>query len=466
MATTTDKIPCVKCKKPKNAVTCPGCSQAFCLSHVNEHHNELSEQLVTIEDQFNELRIEIDEQKSELQKHELIKINRWESDSIEKIRQVANEVRHELSSYGNILITDLNSKLKQLAEKLDQCRREDDFIDTDIQFFNEKLTQLRDTLNNPFNFEIEQDSTSFIEKLRLTIKIPSLHNENLNANVKWIQDGVTVAGGNGQGGGINQFNHPWSLCVDNYQTVYIADCYNHRIVEWKYGAMTGRVVAGGNGSGNLLDQLHYPADIIIDKERDSLIVCDYTNRRVVRWDRQDGKIGETIIDDIGCWGLTMDDDGFLYVVDKDRHEVRRYRMGEDQGVLVAGGNGPGNRLDQLYDPKYVFVDREHSVYVSDSSNHRVMKWMKDAKEGIVMTGSQGQGNNLTQLSNPLGIVVDRSGTLYVADCSNHRIMSWCQGATQGSVIVGGNGQGRQTNQLSGPIALLYCSYHSLEQVIK
>ncbi|CAF4807841.1 unnamed protein product, partial [Rotaria magnacalcarata] len=78
----------------------------------------------------------------------------------------------------------------------------------------------------------------------------------------------------------------------------------------------------------------------------------------------------------------MDDDGCLYVVDHDAHEVKRYRVGENHGTVVAGGNGPGDRLDQLYYPRYVSVDQEHSVYISEYDNHRVVKWTKGAKQGI------------------------------------------------------------------------------------
>ena len=70
--------------------------------------------------------------------------------------------------------------------------------------------------------------------------------------------------------------------------------------------------------------------------------------------------------------------------------MRRYRRGECQGTVVAGGNGKGNRLDQLSNPANVFVDRDHSVYVSDWGNHRVMKWMEGRKEGIVVAGGQGR----------------------------------------------------------------------------
>ncbi|CAF4244139.1 unnamed protein product, partial [Rotaria sp. Silwood2] len=282
-----------------------------------------------------------------------------------------------------------------------------------------------------------------------------LRSANPNVNVKWIQNGVTVAGGNGYGSRMNQLHFPWGLCVDNNHTIYIADFYNHRIVEWKCGATTGRVVAGSNGLGNRLDQFNSPRDVIIDKQTDSLIVCDRGNQRIIRWSRHNGTNVETIITNVGCFGLTIDDDRFLYIVDHDKHEVRRYRMGESRGIVVAGGNGQGNRLDQLSHPAYVFVDRYHSVYVSDYSNHRVMKWMKGAKQGIVVAGGQGQGNSLTQLSNPGGVVVDQSGTVYVADGWNHRIMRWSQGTTEGSVIIGEDGCGSQSNQLYYPTGLSF-----------
>ncbi|CAF3136014.1 unnamed protein product [Rotaria sp. Silwood2] len=283
----------------------------------------------------------------------------------------------------------------------------------------------------------------------------SLRNTNLNANSKWTQHGVTVAGGNGQGSGMHQLSNPWGLYVDDDQNIYIADWSNHRIVEWKCNATTGRVVAGGNGQGNKPDQLNGPYDVMIDKKGDSVFICDFNNKRVVRWSCENGTNGETIISNIGCLSLTMDDDGFLYVADRDKHDVRRYRMGASQGAMVAGGNGKGNHLDQVNCPRYVCVDRDHSVYLSDDSNHCVMKWMRDVKQGIVVAGGQGEGSSLTQLSYPYGIAVDQSGTVYAADCSNHRIMRWTEGVTQGSVIVGGNGKGSQSNQLHCPIGLSF-----------
>jgi sugar lactone lactonase YvrE len=157
-------------------------------------------------------------------------------------------------------------------------------------------------------------------------------------------------------------------------------------VEWKYGATNGRVVAGGNGRGNNANQLDHPRDVVVDKNTNTLLICDRDNRRVVRWSLQNGTSGNTIISGIDCGRLAMDDKGYLYVSDYKKHEVRRWKVGDTNGVLVAGGNRQGNDLNQLNGPTFLFVDENQSVYASDTKNHRVMKWMKDAKEGIVVDG--------------------------------------------------------------------------------
>ncbi|CAF1558909.1 unnamed protein product [Rotaria sp. Silwood1] len=283
---------------------------------------------------------------------------------------------------------------------------------------------------------------------------------DIQPNAKWAQSGTRVVGGYGTSG-TDDLSCPWGLYVDDDQTVYVADGWNHRIVKWKSDEKNGQVVAGGHGKGHETRQLSCPKDVIVDRERDSLIICDRQNEIVVQWPRRNGTSGEAIISDIACVGLTMDENGSLYVVDNEKHEVRRYKSDDTKGTLVAGGNGKGNGLDQLSDPQYVFVDRDHSVYVSDSENHRVMKWEEGATQGIVVAGGQRKGHCLTQLSYPAGILVDQFGTVYVADSGNHRIIRWPKGATQGDVIVGGNGKGIWSDQLSWPVGLSFDRHGNL-----
>ena len=250
----------------------------------------------------------------------------------------------------------------------------------------------------------------------------------LPANARWSQNGVTVAGGNGCGNAINQLFCPYGLDIDDdNQSIVIADCWNHRIVEWKIGASHGKVIAGGRGQGDRLDQLYYPTDVLIDKETNSLFIADRRNRRVLRWSRRQGTTqGEVIVDNIVCEGLAIDHQRYLYVCDTEKDEVRRYTIGNKNGIVVAGGNGPGSQLNQLNYPTYLFVDEEQAVYVSDNNNHRVMKWNKGANQGIVVAGGRGQGSALTQLFYPHGLFVDTSSTIYVAYARNYRVKcSYC-----------------------------------------
>jgi sugar lactone lactonase YvrE len=274
-------------------------------------------------------------------------------------------------------------------------------------------------------------------------------------NARWVQHGISVAGGHGYGNGLQQLNSPHGLVVDDDDTVFIADLWKQRIVAWKKGDNEVQVVAGGQGLGNGLHQLACPTDVLIDKETNTLIISDYGNRRVVRWPLNNGTRGETLIDNISCDGLAMDKQGCLYVSDDEKHEVQRFTQGNTKGIVVAGGNGRGNELNQFYRPRYIFVDEEQSLYVSDHYNHRVMKWLKGAKEGIVVAGGNEEGEELTQLYYPNGVRVDDMGTVYVADSCNHRVTRWLKGDTRGIVVMGGNGESNATNQFNCPQGLSF-----------
>lgn len=278
---------------------------------------------------------------------------------------------------------------------------------------------------------------------------------DLNLHQTWRNHGTNEAGSHRRGDRLNELCYPCGIYIDDDQTMYIADTSNDRVMAWKYGDRSGQIVAGGNGTGDRNDQLNRPTNVLVDKENDSLIICERKNRRIVRWPRTNNRNSETIISNISCSDLIMDNDGSLYVSDFEKHEVRRWRMGEVNGTIVAGGNGQGCRLDQLDHPYWIFVDQDHSVYVSDWNNHRVMKWIKDSKEGIVVAGGRGGGNTCGQLSYPEGIIVDQLGSIYVADRHNHRVMRWLKEASEGTIVLGGHGQGAQPNQFNGPVALAF-----------
>ncbi|CAF3707758.1 unnamed protein product, partial [Adineta steineri] len=449
------KAQCGTCGKEKSTSRCDGCSQPFCYNHLVDHRQELNKQLDEVEVSRDLFRQTLTDQSAKSETQALVKqIDEWEQDSIDKIRQTASEARQSLLKHTTKYLTEIEIKLNILTKQLRESRAENDFVEADLQQWKTQLTQMNHELDKFSTIMIQQYLTPLINTIRVNVSVSS-DLPHLGIDAKWRRHGITVAGGNGQGSRNNQLSNPYSCYIDEDETMYIADYSNHSIVEWKRGATNGQIVAGGNGSGNQNNQLNGPISVIVDEVNDCLIISDCGNQRVIRWPRQNGTSGQTIIANISCYGLTMDKEGDLYVCDYEKHEVRRWTIGDTNGILVAGGNGQGNRLDQLSSPCNIFVDEENSLYISDFGNSRVMKWVKDAKEGIVVAGGQGKGNGLTQLSNPRGVVVDHLGNVYVVDHGNYRIMRWCKDATQGSITVGDNKPGAGANQLRYPADLSF-----------
>ena len=168
MATANDKVVCVKCQKTKNTVRCGGCAKDFCLTHMNEHHQELSEELAQTEDQYNQFKNTIEERKRDFHRHALIKqIDDWEKESVAKIRQVADRVRGQVSSHIDDSTAKVNSQLQLLTEQLSQCRKEDDFGDKDLYFFNEELQRLKALTDALPECQLGYGSTPFISKIHV-----------------------------------------------------------------------------------------------------------------------------------------------------------------------------------------------------------------------------------------------------------------------------------------------------------
>ncbi|CAF1419660.1 unnamed protein product [Adineta steineri] len=448
MAMINNKTQCFNCKKEKITYPCDGCSQRFCFMDLSEHKQILNDELNHITNEYIVFKERINEQKQDSQKHSLIEqINQWEIESIEIIQQKAKQCREIVIESTKTCINDIEKKYNDLSEQIKQIHEENEFNEMNLNYLKSQLIEMTEEFNNPVKISIEQDPQSFINEISIILSKKPTFN-------KWRQNAITVAGGNGKGQELNQLMGPHGIFIDEKKTIFIADCSNHRIIEWKCNGKIGQIIAGGNNKGNRIDQLNLPTDVIVDQQTHSIIIADQGNRRVIQWLNQNQQI---LIHNFDCSRLAMDKNGFLYVSHRERNEVRRWKMGEynNEGIIVAGGNGKGNELSQFNSPSFLFVDKDQSVYVSDIFNHRVMKWTKDAEEGTVVAGGNGEGGNLNQLSKPEGVIVDDLGQIYVTDRENHRVMRWCEGKEEGEIVVGRNGGGNQSNQLNGAGGLCF-----------
>jgi peptidylamidoglycolate lyase len=118
-------------------------------------------------------------------------------------------------------------------------------------------------------------------------------------------------------------------------------------------------------------------------------------------------------------GLTVDDDGNLWLTDVGLHQV--FKCTPDGKVLLTLGEAgvPGNDHAHFNLPTDVAVLRDGSFYVSDGyKNTRVMKFSAEGKFEFEW-GMKGKGPGEFNL--PHGVAVDAQGRVIVCDRENERL---------------------------------------------
>ncbi|CAF1378271.1 unnamed protein product, partial [Adineta steineri] len=59
--------------------------------------------------------------------------------------------------------------------------------------------------------------------------------------------------------------------------------------------------------------------------------------------------------------------------------VSKFSKWKQNAVIVAGGNGKGQQLNQLNNLAGIFIDKNKTIFIADYGNHRIVKWKYNAK---------------------------------------------------------------------------------------
>jgi sugar lactone lactonase YvrE len=201
-------------------------------------------------------------------------------------------------------------------------------------------------------------------------------------------------------------------------SMYISDSVFNRVVKWTPGGTTGELIAGWDGNGTSQD-----------------------------FGKGDG-LGQ-------LWaprGLDMGADGALYVADVLNNRVMRYAGNGDgtfaaAGSIVAGGNGSGSNLNQLWSPYDVKVGVSGDLFISDTTNHRIVRVASNgdgtfAAAGTIAAGGNDTGFAANQVSDPQYIAVDAAEGVYYSSAKTGLVHHWAAGATEATLVYGGAELGR------------------------
>ncbi len=191
---------------------------------------------------------------------------------------------------------------------------------------------------------------------------------------------------------------PRGVCVDRSGAVFIVDTNNNRVLRVTPNGATTQTVAGngtagdfGDGGAAPLAQLNQPG------------------------------------------ACALDTAGNLYIADSLSHRIRKVTpagvISTVAGTGLAGFSGDGGPATaaQLNAPAGLTVEDDGNLFVSDTNNQRIRQVTPDgairtiAGQGTAGFSGDGGAAPSAQLSAPAGLALDGAGNIYVADSGNQRV---------------------------------------------
>lgn len=178
----------------------------------------------------------------------------------------------------------------------------------------------------------------------------------------------------------------------NNNTLYICDIMNHRIVSYSIDTGNISTVAGGDGwgheDGDIKDARFWnPTGIAMDRNCD-LYITELRHVRKINMSsgtvitiagsdkddgresgHRDGEANQALFE--YCYGITVGDDGTIYVTDDEDHSIRKVK----EGIVSTIAGTPGKRGFQLHNsmfarPRAIVLDVDGNLLVGDKNGLR------------------------------------------------------------------------------------------------
>ena len=257
-----------------------------------------------------------------------------------------------------------------------------------------------------------------------------------------------VAGGGGPPSGWGpgtQFYNPQGIAVDENNNIYVADTDRNRIRKIT-GAGTVVTIAGNGANGSLdgAGQGAYffqPVSMVTDKQG-NIYLTEYGNH-LIRKITPAGIVSTVAGGTTGGYndgtgtdarfriprGITIDDDGNLYVADFGNNRIRKITPA---GVVttIAGHQNGGSFDGQgtaagLGHPFGITRDKQGNLFVTQYSTNKVRKispsgWVSTVAGTGAEGSTDGPGRQST-FKGLVGIAIDKFGNLYVAEQGNYKV---------------------------------------------
>jgi sugar lactone lactonase YvrE len=234
------------------------------------------------------------------------------------------------------------------------------------------------------------------------------------------------------------FDQPHGIAFDSSGDLFVANYAIHQIHRCVLdGGVWVCANFLGSEEGNELDKLSFPVGVYIDTTdtADQLFVADSGNRRILK----------CTIDPTDCvvfaenpgadenyeltflTGISGDDDGNIYVSDKDNHRVQVFNASGTH-VKTYGVTRKPYETDDVHmnKPIGIAIGADNSMYVTELRGHRLIKMDADGSQSWTVGEPGIYGDDDTHFGTFWAYMqgkpaVSADHKVYVADSPNNRI---------------------------------------------
>jgi hypothetical protein len=130
----------------------------LCNKHYNEHQEELAKEMDYVTQKNYELLSHLTMKRIDSEHPLLVRINKWEQQSIDRICAVANEARTDLKLTLDQLKPDIKTSLNQVTDQLKISCTSQDYTEIELKCCMDQLKSLKKRLLNPTEIELCGDT--------------------------------------------------------------------------------------------------------------------------------------------------------------------------------------------------------------------------------------------------------------------------------------------------------------------
>jgi len=290
----------------------------------------------------------------------------------------------------------------------------------------------------------------FIQQQYFTIATVSFNQPKFRTNATWNQYATTFTNQSQIG------TSPYALYIDTNNSIYTINLQNGRILIWMNNSTDPNLILYTNLSSSSFS-------IFVTTNR-QIYVGDYSSiKQIIQFSNSYSNQTTTIatVSSSNIYGLFVDLNNTLYCSMYNRHKVVKKSLNDSSSTMttVAGNGSNGSTSNLLKNPFGIFVDTNFDLYVADRNNHRIQLFRLGQINGITVAGNT-SANITISLYYPRNVILDGNKYLFIADGSNHRIIGSDENGFR-CIVACSMSSGSASNQLNVPRSIAFDSFGNL-----